>query len=558
MDIFPIFLKIGFWVGVLRGYKFGFSATHHLSSFFSFSLSPLEEIFFLTASSLCVGVVFACIGFLIAFFLVLLRSLTGKKISFLFTERTTGSAAVSIFLTLSLFRLKYLYLPILYLIPATVLFVLGIGGVIWYLLGRAASMEKIRKRGSLAAFVFVVSLLGATFAFDTYAFYTQESHKELSVFSKPTGQVLLIGIDGATWEVLQSLIEEGKVHNLAQLKREGASGILYSVEDIYSISPLVWTTIATGKHWSQHGIKGFLTQGVVVNSTMRKTKAIWNILSEREKRVGVIEWSVNWPVERVNGQNISERSHILYEKWERFFFRKQFKKSMRRFTDAPFDRRVDVEMESVYLRDRFVGWIGNLVLKVTRPDFLAIYFDGVDVCQHRYLYLRRDAWKRSNTSLEEAAGHFGSFVDQYYEYLDEMIGRLVEKLPEDATVIVVSDHGFDLNGSYSTWRGIPQADHAPEGIIIMTGRGIQRGRSIRGATVYDVFPTMLYLMETPLPRDIPGKILSAAFEKNFIKTHPVQSIPSYETGVPQESKTLKSFLDRETIKRLHSLGYLHE
>ena len=75
----------------------------------------------------------------------------------------------------------------------------------------------------------------------------------------PTGErVLLIGVDAATWTVMRPLIDAGRLPTFKKLVSEGWSGTLRSMEP--TVSPAIWTTIATGKVPDQHGIHGFVVE----------------------------------------------------------------------------------------------------------------------------------------------------------------------------------------------------------------------------------------------------------------------------------------------------------
>src|SRR5262245_21938110 len=98
--------------------------------------------------------------------------------------------------------------------------------------------------------------------------------------------ILLVGLDGADWDVIRPMIRAGRLPNLHNLSEEGASGDLLSEPPL--LSPILWTTIATGKPPTQHGITSFVvdrkgTEGgaLPVQSTERKCRALWNISSER-------------------------------------------------------------------------------------------------------------------------------------------------------------------------------------------------------------------------------------------------------------------------------------
>ena len=113
-------------------------------------------------------------------------------------------------------------------------------------------------------------------------------------------KVLLIGLDGASWNVMLPLIYKGQLPNIKQLMDEGCWGVMKSPGPL--LSEVIWTTIATGKTLQKHGITDRLMEdpdsGIDVppSSNLRKAKAIWNILSEKNKKAGVLNYMVTWPV----------------------------------------------------------------------------------------------------------------------------------------------------------------------------------------------------------------------------------------------------------------------
>ncbi|MBN2564381.1 MAG: alkaline phosphatase family protein, partial [Candidatus Eisenbacteria bacterium] len=127
-------------------------------------------------------------------------------------------------------------------------------------------------------------------------------------------RILLVGIDGLDWERVNRLIDEGRMPNLAAMKREGASGVLSSIYPF--VSPTIWTSIATGKTQEKHGIDGFIVNtqeagtSAPTTSNMRKVKAVWQILSAAGRKVGVIAWLVTYPADPVNGYLVSSHATI--------------------------------------------------------------------------------------------------------------------------------------------------------------------------------------------------------------------------------------------------------
>ena len=116
-------------------------------------------------------------------------------------------------------------------------------------------------------------------------------------------RVLVIAVDGADWDVLEPLLEAGRMPHLARLREGGTSGPLRTLDDI-ALSPVIWTSVVTGKPPREHGITWFLVdtpegKRVPVRSHNRKVKALWNILAEQGKAPGVVGWWASAPAEDV-------------------------------------------------------------------------------------------------------------------------------------------------------------------------------------------------------------------------------------------------------------------
>src|SRR5664279_1205341 len=134
----------------------------------------------------------------------------------------------------------------------------------------------------------------------------------------PTGgKVLLVGWDAADWEMIDPLIERNQMPALARLLKGGVRGNLATIQPV--LSPMLWTSIATGKRADKHGICGFtepLPDGTgigPVRSTSRKCKAFWNILSQNELRSNVVGWFATDPPEPINGVMITDQFLVAPE-----------------------------------------------------------------------------------------------------------------------------------------------------------------------------------------------------------------------------------------------------
>jgi hypothetical protein len=142
-----------------------------------------------------------------------------------------------------------------------------------------------------------------------------EEHR-LPPLPEPATQVdrrlLVFGIDGATWTVIDRLFGEGRLPNLARLVREGSRAPLRTLVPTHS--PRIWTTLATGVLPEVHGILDFVVRipGTdrtnLPSSAQRRVAALWNVLSDHGYRVGVANWWASYPAEPIDGFVISDRA----------------------------------------------------------------------------------------------------------------------------------------------------------------------------------------------------------------------------------------------------------
>src|SRR5262245_39242365 len=116
-------------------------------------------------------------------------------------------------------------------------------------------------------------------------------------------RAVVIGIDGADWKVIDALAASGQMPNLTKLRERGVSGPIETLSDI-ALSPVIWTSVATGKTAAKHGITWFMVDQpdgtrVPVRSTNRRSLAIWNILAKNGLAPTVLGWWATFPAEDV-------------------------------------------------------------------------------------------------------------------------------------------------------------------------------------------------------------------------------------------------------------------
>lgn len=420
----------------------------------------------------------------------------------------------------------------------------------------------------------------------------------------PTGvRLLMVGLDGADWQIAGPLIEAGRMPHLARLKERGAWGDLRSATP--TLSPLLWTSIATGKTPGEHGIIDFLVrdprtgQKVPITSTFRKTKALWNIYSDAGRRTDFIAWWATWPAETINGRMISDRlAYSLFGYSERpedrvgvvspasFYDEIEPLRvpesritlaDLRRFapittSDLEAARaKVKADETTAYsdpinhlirilASTRTYHAIALKLAKEGRSDLLGVYYQGIDEVCHRFAQYIPPRLSWIDTSAYEK---YGNVVTRFYEYQDELLGELLRAAGPNVSVIVVSDHGF-VNGSDRP-EFPPDIElkaalwHRLYGMVVMQGPGIAPGR-LEPVGLYDITPTLLYLSGLPVPGDLAGRPILDAIEPAFRQKYRLATIPSYEDPNGRDgSGSLpgsSAEINEEILARLRSLGYV--
>jgi len=282
--------------------------------------------------------------------------------------------------------------------------------------------------------------------------------------NKNRPKVLLIGVDGASWNVMTPLIKKGKLPNIKKLMDRGSWGNCESVWPFYS--EVVWTSITTGKLPAKHGITDRLLQdpdtGVAVppTSNLKKVKAIWDILSESNKRVGIMNFMVTWPAEKVNGVVISDRildingldylaedrSYPNFKEicspteFERF---KNIKESI--FSGIKEDRFPNFwwSIENI---DNFMINFSKYLLRKKNFDFFCLYIRGIDIASYNFWqFLFPEGLHISEDDIQR----YKDIINNYYIWCDRVIGDIFKEAGKDTVVFIVSDHGFTATPKYS-------------------------------------------------------------------------------------------------------------
>lgn len=407
------------------------------------------------------------------------------------------------------------------------------------------------------------------------------------------GRVVVLALDGVDPAVVDLLLSEGKLPNFARMRQHGAYGRLESRRPL--LSPVVWTTVATGKTPEQHRIGHFVAvnpqtgEQLPVTSQMRQVRSLWNILSDAGRKVSVVGWWATWPAETVLGSMVTD--HLCYH----FLFEDGFRSSEGEATGityppellqelAPLVRRPDdlrFEEATPFLqvsREEFhrpfdfqddishFKWaltaaetyraIGLYLWKTQRPEVLMVYVEGVDSTSHLFGHLFRVP--ELSGELAQQQEKFGGTVEAMYLYADRIVGEYLDALDSDTTLMVLSDHGFQLGALHDDpsktrdMRRVSERYHNLHGILYLYGNRVLAGTRITDATILDIAPTLLALSGLPAAQDMPGRVLTEALQLQV----PARVLTYEGVGGTSSAQRGDTAVDPKILERLESLGYL--
>ncbi len=395
-------------------------------------------------------------------------------------------------------------------------------------------------------------------------------------------RVLLVGIDGADPQIVARLVGEGRLPTFARLGREGAHGRLQSREPL--LSPVVWTTIVTGRRPQDHGVLDFVEidaagRAVPITSARRRVAALWNVASDRGLSSGFIGWYGSFPAERVLGFQVSDRLAFHQVKSARATEGATFPAGVaedlrsrigepaadlaltrRRFLDDPAaaatpdgERRL-AELARIHATTELYRRALPLLADRYHPDLLGVYFELIDACGHLFM---EDAPPRRPEVSEADFRAFAGTVDRCYEYQDEVLADVLRLEGRRTVTLVVSDHGFKSGDARPRTSGRADVGLAPlwhrlYGVVFVHGAGVAPGE-ISGAGILDVAPTALGLLSVPLSRELPGRPLRQAFRAWPEGPPPVAA---YASPAPAPQPAAAAPGDSERVEQLEALGYL--
>ncbi|MBD3232533.1 MAG: hypothetical protein GF315_02280 [candidate division Zixibacteria bacterium] len=422
---------------------------------------------------------------------------------------------------------------------------------------------------------------------------------------KFSGRVILLGIDGLGWNMIDKLISQGQLPAFEYLKNNGSYGYLDTYKP--TSSPLIWTTIATGHPPEEHGIVGYieyqfpavgqsvflplargfnkyfdtvgsksgLFNSYPVLATKRSKKAVWEVIDDYGGSSAVFNWWPSRPVDNISGIIVSdfacrtmskslgqsglnlessradiipagfsdeiEREGILAElsSADKREFLHKLSKRPNELTEA---------LNCLSYTGRIAMALGLYCMDNSDLNFIASYIHDTD---NHFFWEYVEPEFFGSVDLSDPASNM---VPGIYKSVDRVVEEFVSELIENDYLVIVSDHSIRS----VLWEGKSTGSHAnaPPGTIIIYGKGINRGFQFTGASVFDVAPTILSLLDLPISAELDGKSLVPEISDGSTFPSSLDYVSSYGSRSIKRYEYTQSSIDREFKEQLKALGYI--
>lgn len=392
-------------------------------------------------------------------------------------------------------------------------------------------------------------------------------------------EIFLLGVSSLEWSRLDALMDQGKLPNFSKIV-EGGTRAEPQGEDPLAIGAL-WASIQTGKVDAKHHIYGsFETSsgGLVCPSRTdsRRTTDIWQMFSRNEHSVAVVGLPISYPAEVVDGYVISnmafpnrwsETSDVTFhpkarqrqtypnalaqevkglyrpadsitrEELTRFFVLNEREFSMAYDQALGSIRSLENPMRDFALTHQTDLSYLDMALYLKKhyePEITACFLELPAVVSPVYwYYIHPEGIIAKNPNTRR----FRDTVNETYAWIDEQLGKVLDALDENATLIVVSERGFGIeNIENAEGKMAPITQPEPHGVLILYGHGIAKGKKLSFTKVYDLAPTLLAMENTPIGDDLDGTPLTAAFTETFAATHKPRYRESYDMDKLDDSR----------------------
>lgn len=397
--------------------------------------------------------------------------------------------------------------------------------------------------------------------------------------SPPPGRVLLLMLDGASLDVIAPAVAQGRLPNFGRVLDGG------SVMHLATLRPTqaepVWTAAATGRAPASNGVRASALYRVrpqdpplsllpdycfaqalvrfrVLSETPHDSRSLaarpfWRILGDVGMPVVLIGWPLTHPAPPINGVVISDEFHLMTDAELDLDESAVSPPSLSGFVRAavatpPTPDPVAVIPRSAsapegdddagrdpapIVADRVHLQLLRAFSADSNARFIAVRFPGVDAVGHYFLRYANPV-PFGDVSDEERL-QYGEVLDDYYAFLDEVLGTALAATRPNDLLLVVSAFGMEplSPGKRLLERLVGNAaisgshEPAPDGFLMAYGDEVTRGGRPQRASILDLAPTLLYYLCLPVARDMDGYARPDIFRASFTTTRPITFIPTY-------------------------------
>jgi Flp pilus assembly protein TadD len=417
------------------------------------------------------------------------------------------------------------------------------------------------------------------------------ARRELAKLAVGRGRLVVMGLDALDWTIVDDLVGRGLMPTMAGLLHRSAQ----AVEEVPAplISPVVWTTIATGVPPEVHGVLDFLEPNPAgggprpTTSDARKVPALWEMAAAAGRSTAVIGWWATFPAHAPPGgtvysDRLTEQLLGLTSRVPGLADPPMAEAAAGKLAVQPGEitpamlapfLRVDAgELSAALARpnawDDPIGGLAKLVASTAtierltsreldrHTDVIFSYLEGTDTVGHLFGPYRPPALPTVDPAL---ARRFAGVVDRYYAHVDQWIGRVAARLGPRDILVLVSDHGF----AWGTDRPrVPAGAHTatavewhrPEGVFLAAGWDILSSATRHRMGVLDVAPSLLVLAGLPPATEMPGRVPGWLLRVpgKIAGVHYAALLPrvrATQVELPPEAR-------QEVLAKLRALGYI--
>lgn len=272
-------------------------------------------------------------------------------------------------------------------------------------------------------------------------------------------KILIIGLDGTTFNFIDPLIAKGRLPVLAKLMKEG---IRSPLETIFPpITSAAWTSFITGKNPGKHGIFEFIQrrQGqareTAANATQRSGKALWDLFSEENRPAISTNFPVTYPPSPINGvmisdfmtprgrRDIAQPSAVLAELEAKFGPYKLY------MTETYARGNVDNVLKELHEELDYKSKVNCYLMQNYDWQMFVTHIWGTDRCQHELWHIFDDTHPRHD---KEEAKLYRERIYDYWDTVDSEVGNMLSAAGEDTAIFIASDHGFGPAYTYCAFN----------------------------------------------------------------------------------------------------------